>query len=137
MLRYLVLLERETHASVELLDAIDIDRVNPGTIIGEESGQGTTHDLGTVDDGDDSSVKAVAIGEDSVVDSHGLHDLDNAQGCTRDDTLFGLGGVQKANVVVHVVDILVVETLDILAHIDDILKILVLYIEEVRVKVRE
>lgn len=128
-----MLLEGKSSTTVKLLDAIDIDRVDLGSVVGEESSQRTTNDFRTVDDGDDSSVEAVTVGKDHVVDSNVLHDLDNSQGGARENALFGVGVVQEADVVVHVVNVLVVETLNILAHIDDVLKVLVLAISKDRV----
>lgn len=111
---------------MELLDTVDVDRVDLSTVVGEKGGEGTTNNLGAVDNGDDSSVEAVTVGKNSVVDSDIFHHLDQSEGGAGDDTLLGLGLVEEADVVVHIIDVLVVQTLDILADIDDVLEILVL-----------
>lgn len=123
---YLMFLELETNTTVELLDTIDINRVNLGTIVGQESGQRTTNNFGSVNDSNHSSVQAVSVRQDSVIDSDILHDLDQSQGCARNNTLLGLGLVQETNVMVHVVNVLVVKTFHILAHVDDVLEVLIL-----------
>ena len=121
-----MLLELEPNPTVELLDTIDVDRVDLGTVIGKEGSKGTTDNLGAVDDSDNPSVEAVAVRKNSVVDSDIFHDLDQSKWGAGNDALLGLGFVQEADVVVHVVDVLVVQTLDILADIDNVLKVLVL-----------
>ena len=122
-----MLLQLKADTTMVLLDAIDIDRVDLGTIVGEKSGEGTADDFGAIDDGDNSSVEAVTVGKYSVIDSDIFHDLDQSEGGAGDDTLLGLGLVEKADVVVHVVDVLVVQALDILADIDDVLEVLILH----------
>lgn len=121
-----MLLQLETNTAVELLDTIDINRVDLGTVVSEESGKWAANNLTAVDNGYDSAVEAVSVGENSVVDSDIFHDLDQTQGRAGDNTLLGLCGVQETDVVVHVVDVLVVQTLDILAHVYNVLKVLIL-----------
>lgn len=121
-----MLLQLETNAAVELLDAVDVDRVDLGTVVGKESGKRATNNLTAVDNGDDTAVEAVSVGENSVVNSDIFHDLDQTQGCAGENALLGLCGVQETDVVVHVVDVLVVQALDILAHVNNLLKVLIL-----------
>jgi len=133
-LPYLVHLQLKTNAAVVLLDTVNVNGVDLGAIVGKQSRQRATNNLGTVDDGDDPSMKAVAVGEDSVINSDILHDLDQSERCAGDDALLGVGLVQEANVVVHVVDVLVMKALDILAHIHDILEVLVLQVNSRKVE---
>lgn len=111
---------------MEFLDAVDVDRVNLGTVVGKEGGKRAANNLTAIDNGDDSAVETVSVGENSVIDSDIFHDLDQTQGCAGDNALFRLCFVQETDIVVHVVDVLVVQTLDILAHVNNVLKVLIL-----------
>lgn len=113
-------------AAGEELDAGDVDRVDGGAVVGEQRGEGSAVDLGAVDDGDGLAEEAVAGGEDGVVDLQVLEDLDDGEGRAGQDGLAQVGGrVEEADVVVHIVDVLVAEALDVLGQRDGLLDVLV------------
>lgn len=112
--------------SGEQLHARQIDAVHRRTVIGEQRRQGPAVDLGAVDDGDGLSEEAVPRREDGVVDLEVLEDLDDGEGGAGKDGLLEVaGGVEEADVVVHVVEVLVGEALDILGEGDGLLDVLV------------
>lgn len=116
----------DTLATGEELNAGDVDGVDGGAVVGEQRGQRAAVDLGTVDDGDGLAEEAVARGEDGVVDLQVLEDLDDGEGRAGQDGLAQvLGRVEEADVVVHVVDVLVAEALDVLGQGDGLLDVLV------------
>lgn len=121
----------QTLATSELLHTGNINTVHASTVIGQEGGQWATNDLGTVHHTDGVAEQTVAVGENRVVDVEVLEDLDVGQRGARQDALLALGlGVQEADVLVHVEDVTVAETLNILADIDDLLQVLVLTVVE-------
>ena len=113
-------------AAGEELDAGDVDAVDGGAVVGQQGGQGPAVDLGAVDDGNGLAEEAVAGGEDGVVDLQVLEDLDDGEGrAGQDRLLLVLGRVEEAHVVVHVVQVLVAHTLDVLGEVDRLLDVLV------------
>lgn len=52
-------------------------------------------------------MKPVTVREDSVVNPQILEDLDHGQWGTRQDTLFRVGRVEEANILVHVENVTV------------------------------
>lgn len=121
----------QTLATGELLHTGDINTVYASTIIGQQRGQWTANNLGTVHDTDSVTEQTVAVGKDSVVDVEVLEDLDVGQRGARQDALLALGlWIQEADVLVHVEDVTMAETLDILANIDDLLQVLVMTVVE-------
>lgn len=116
----------DTFSAGEDLDTGDIHRVDGGTVVGEESGKRSAVDLGSVDDGNGLAIESVSGSQDGVVDLQVLKDLDNCERSAREDGLLVvLGRVNEADVVVHVVNVLVTKTLDVLAEIDGLLDVLV------------
>jgi hypothetical protein len=117
----------DTLSSGEDLDTSDIYGVDGGTIVSEEGSERSAVDLGSVDDSDGLAEESVAGCQDGVVDLQILEDLDNSERSTRKDGLLAvLGRVNEANVVVHVVDVLMPKTLDVLAEINRLLDVLVM-----------
>jgi hypothetical protein len=124
----------QTLATGELLHTGDINTVHASTVIGKQRGQWTTNDLRAVHHTDRVTEQTVAVGKDSVVDVEVLEDLDVGQRGARQNALLALGlRVQEADILVHVEDVTMAETLDILANIDDLLQVLVLTVVEDRV----
>ena len=122
----LVALLLDTLAAGEELHAGDVDGIHGGAVVGEESGERAAVDLGAVDDRDGLAKEPVARGEDGVVDLEVLEDLDNGQrGAGQDGLLAVLRRVEEADVVVHVVQVLVAHALDVLAKVDSLLDVLV------------
>lgn len=75
--------------------------------------------------------QSVSVGQDGVVDIQVLEDLNVGKGSARQNALLALGfRVQEADVLVHVEDVLVAQTLDILADVHDLLQVLVLAVVE-------
>lgn len=102
-------------AAGEELDAGDVDAVDGGAVVGEQGGQRAAIDFAAVDHGDGLAEKAVAVGEDGVVDLQVLQGLNDGEGSAGEDGLLAVGGcVQEALVVVHVEQVGVAETLDVL-----------------------
>lgn len=118
--------ELDALAAGEELHAGEVDGVDGGAVVGEQGGEGPAVDFGAVDDGDGLAEEAVAVGEDGVVDLQVFEDLDDGEGRAGEDGLFGVGrGVEEADVVVHVVEVLVAETFDVLGERDGFLDVLV------------
>lgn len=117
-----MLLVAQTLASAESLHAGHVDRVDLSTIVCQQSSQGSSDDLTSVNDGNPSSPKSLSIIQDGVVDVQVFEDLDHSQRSAWQDGLLGVvGRIEEADVLVHVVDELGGETLDVLVHVDDIL----------------
>lgn len=117
-----VLLLAEPASTTELLHARHVHTVHLCAIIRQQRGQRPTYDLGAVDDGYPAAVQTVAVREDGVVDLEVLEDLDDGERGAGQDALLLVGGrVEEADVLVHVVDEVGREALDILALVDDIL----------------
>lgn len=75
--------------------------------------------------------QSVSVGQDGVVDVQILEDLNVGQRCAGQDALLALGfRVKEADVLVHVEDVAVAETLDIFGDIDYLLQVLVLAVVE-------
>lgn len=73
----------------------------------------------------------VAVGQNGVVDVEVLENLDNGQRCAGQDALLALGfRVQEADVLVHVEDVAVAQTLDVFGNIHNLLQVLVMSIVE-------
>lgn len=124
----------QTLASSELLHTGNIDTVHASTVIGQQRGQRATNNLRAVHHTDSVTEQPITVGKDGVVDVEVLEDLDVGQRGARQDALLALGfRVQEADVLVHVEDVAVAETLNILANIDDLLQVLVLPVVEDRV----
>lgn len=121
----------QTLTTSELLHTGNINTVHASTVIGQQSGQWAANNLGAVHHTDGVTEQTVTIGENGVVDVEILEDLDVGQRGARQDALLALGfGVQEADVLVHVEDVTVAETLDILTDIDNLLQVLVLTVVE-------
>lgn len=76
----------------------------------------------------------VSIRQNCVVDVQVLEDLNVREGRAREDAFLSLGlGVEEPDVLVHVEDVAVAKTLDILLYVDDLLQVLVLPVVEDRV----
>lgn len=113
-------------SSGEDLDTSDVDGVDGGAIVGEEGSKRSAVDLGSVDDSDSLSEKSVPGSQDGVVDLQILKDLDNSERSARKDGLLAvLRRVNEANVVVHVMDVLVSKTLNVLSKVNRLLDVLV------------
>ena len=75
--------------------------------------------------------QAVTIWQYCVVDVHILKNLDDSKRGAGQDALLTLSlRVQKTDVLVHVEDVAVTQSLDILGNIDDLLQVLVLTVVE-------
>lgn len=120
-------------AARELLDARDVDAVDARAIVGQQRRQRPTDHFGAVHHADRPAEQAVAVRQDRVVDVQVFEDLDHGERRAREDALDQLLIIQKPDVLVHVEDVLVAETLDVLGHRDDLLQVLVLAVVEDRV----
>jgi hypothetical protein len=124
----------QTLATSKLLHTGDINTVNRGTIISQQGGQRAADNLRPVHNTDSVAKQTISGGQDSVVDIEVLEDLDDGQRGAGQDALLALGlRVQEADVLVHVEDVAVAETLDIFGDVDDLLQVLVLAVVEDRV----
>lgn len=116
----------DTLSTGEDLNSGDINRVDGGAIVGKKTSQGTANDFGSVDDSDGLAKQSVAGSQDRVVDLEVLQNLDNRKGRARKNGLLAvLRGVQESNIVIHVVNVLMSKTLDVLGELDCLLDILV------------
>ena len=116
-------------AAGEDLDAGDVDAVDGGAVVGEEGGERPAVDLAAVDDGYGLAEEAVAVGEDGVVDLEVLEGLDDGQGGAGEDGFLLVGGgVEEADVVVHVEEVGVAEAFDVLGEGDGLLDVAVLLV---------
>lgn len=114
-------------AASEDLDAGDVDGVDGGAVVGEQSSERATVNLATVDDGDGLAEQAVAVGEDGIVDLQVLEGLDDGERSAGEDGLLQVGGrVEEADVMVHVEEVGVAETFDVFGEGDGLLDVLVL-----------
>lgn len=120
-------------ATRELLHTCDVDAVDAGAVVGQQRGERPAHHLGAIDHTYRASEQAVPVRQDRVVDVQVLQDLDHGQRRARQNGFHGLLVVQEPNVLVHVEDVLVAEALDVLAHIHNLLQVLVLSVVEDRV----
>jgi hypothetical protein len=124
----------QTLATSKLLHTGDINTVNRGAIISQQGSQRAANNLRPVHNADSVTEQTVSGGQDSVVDIEVLEDLDDGQRGAGQDALLALGlRVQEADVLVHVEDVAVAETLDIFGDVDDLLQVLVLAVVEDRV----
>jgi len=115
----------------ELLHTGDINTVHTSSVVGQQRSKRTSHDLGSVHNANGVTEQSVSVGQDGVVDVQVLEDLNVGQRCAGQDALLALGfRVQEADVLVHVEDVAVAETLDIFGDIDYLLQVLVLAVVE-------
>lgn len=118
-------------ATSKFLHASDINTVNASAIIGQQRSQRTTNNLRPVHNANSVTEQTIASGKNSVVDVEVLEDLNGGQRGARQDALLALGlGVQVADVLVHVEDVAVAQTLDILGDINNLLQVLILAVVE-------
>jgi hypothetical protein len=78
-------------------------------------------------------VEPVSVGQNSVVYSQVLEDLDDGERSAGEDALLRVPVVEEADVLVHVEDVLMRQTLYILVDGDNLLKVLVLAIAKDRI----
>lgn len=118
----------------ELLHASDINTVNASAIVGKQGSKRPSNDLRPVHHANGVAEETVSVRQNGVVDVEVLEDLDVGQRGAGQDGLLALGfAVQEPNVLVHVEDVAVAETLDVLGHINYLLQVLVLAVVEDRV----
>lgn len=121
----------QTLATSKLVDTSDINTVNTSTVISQQSSKRATHNFRTVDNTNRVTEQSISVGQDGVVDVQVLEDLNVGKGSAGQNALLALGfRVQEADVLVHVEDVLVAQTLDILADVHDLLQVLVLAVVE-------
>ena len=117
-----VLLFPEPGAPAESLHASHIDRVHFGAVVCQKRSERPAHDFRAVDDCDSAPVQPASILEDRVVDLQMFQNLDNGEWGAGQDALLLVGGrIQKSSVLVHVVDKVGSQALDILALRHDVL----------------
>lgn len=116
----------QTLTSVVQLNIVDVLGVDASAVVGQQGSQRSSDHLRPVDDCNGAAVEAVAVGQNGVVDLEVLKDLDNGEGRAREDALALLCVVEEADVAVHVGNVLMRQTLDVLVHIHDLLQVLVL-----------
>jgi hypothetical protein len=115
----------------ELLHTSDINTVHTSSVIGQQSSKRASYDLGPVHNANGVAEQSVSVRQNSVVDVQVLEDLNVGQRRAGQDALLALGfGVEEADVLVHVEDVAVAETFDILGDIDYLLQVLVLAVVE-------
>lgn len=116
----LVLLLAQSMSTAELLHTGDIYRVYLCSVIREQRCERSTHDLGAVDHGYPASEQPLSIIQESVVDLQVFEDLDAGQRSARQNRLLlVVRRVEEADVLIHVVDEVRAQTLDILVHGDN------------------
>lgn len=120
----------EALAAVELLHVVDVNGVNAGPVVGQESSERPAHNLGSVDDCDGVPVQTVPIRQDGLVDLQVLEDLYEREGRARENALFLPFVVEKPLVLIQVEQILVAQAFDVLFSIDYLLEVLILSIAE-------
>ena len=113
-------------ASCELLHALHIDTINARAIIRQQRRQRPSHNLAPIYNADRVAEESVPVRQDGIVDTQVLEDLYYREGRAGQDGLFGRFGIEEADVLVHVEDVLVGKAFDILIYRDDLLHILVL-----------
>jgi len=116
----------KSNASGELLNVIDVDAVHVCAVVGKQGCQWPSYDFTAVDDSDGAAMQPVTIGQNGVVDAQVLKDLDNSQGGARQNALLSGGRVKEANVLVHIEEIAMRQSLDVLVDGNDLLQVLVL-----------
>jgi hypothetical protein len=100
-----MLLVAQTLASAESLHASHIDRVDFSAIVCQQSSQGSSDNLASIDDCNSSSPESLSIVQDGIVDIEVFEDLDHGQRSAGQNRLLGvMGRIEEANVLVHVVD---------------------------------
>jgi hypothetical protein len=124
----------QSNATGKLLHTGDINTVDAGAIIRQKRSKWPPHHLRPVDDADSVPEQPVSIGQNGVVDVEVLQNLDVGQRGAGQDALLTLGlRVQEPDVLIHVEDVAVAQTLDVLADVHDLLQVLVLSVVEDRV----
>lgn len=129
----LVLALADALAARELLHARHVDAVHARAVVGQQGRERPAHDLGAVDHAHGAAEQTVPVGQDRVVDVQVFEDLDHGERRARQDRLDRLPVVEEPDVLVHVEDVLVAQALDVLAHRDNLLQVLVLSVVEDRV----
>lgn len=123
---YFVTRGLDTLPTSEDIHAIEINGVDFGTIIGEESCKWPTDDFRAVDNGDGFAKQTVSIREDGVIDLEIFQNLDYGEWGARENRLLGFLLIEEPNVLVHVEKVVVAESFDIFCGIDKVLDIAVL-----------
>ena len=107
----------DAFAAGEELNPGDVDRVHLRAVVGQQCRQGTAVDFAAVDDSDRLTEEAVARRQDRVVDLQMLERLDEGQRRARQDGLLLVRRrIEEADVMIHVVNVLVAETLHVLVQ---------------------
>lgn len=126
-LQHLVLRLADALASRELLHAAHVDAVDVRAVVGEEGRERSADDFAAVHDADRVPEEPVAVGQDRVVDAQVLEDFDDRERRAGEDGLALRGcGVEEADVLVHVEDVLVGEAFDVFGEGDELLQVLIL-----------
>mgnify|MGYP007002795151 CR=1 FL=1 len=106
---------------------MNINRVDLGSIIGQEGGQGPSDHFASIDNHHRSVVQLISVGGVLVVhNSTVLQHLDDRQRSTGNDRLQVLPPADVADVVVHVETVEVTEPLHVLEWVDAILDVLIM-----------
>lgn len=130
LFHHLVLSLLDPFPSGELLNSRNVHAVDTSTIIGQQRRQRPSHDFTPVDDADRVPKKPVSVRQDDVVNVQVLQDLDHSQRRAWQDTLLRTRAIQISDVLVHVENVAMAETLDIFGDVDDLLEVLILTIVE-------
>ncbi|KAG9796358.1 hypothetical protein KCU88_g239, partial [Aureobasidium melanogenum] len=109
-------------ATRELLHARDIDTINTSAIVGQQGRQRPTDHFGPINNTNRAPEQPVSVGQDRVVNVQILQNLNHRQRRAWQDGFHGLLLVQKPDVLVHVENVLVTESLDVLGHVHDLLQ---------------
>lgn len=121
----------QTLTASELLNTGDIDTVDAGTVVGQQSSERATNHLGAVHNTDSVSEEAITVRQYRVVDVEVFEDLNDSERGAGEDALLSLGlGIKETNVLVHVENVTVAQTLYILIYVDNLLQVLVLAVVE-------
>lgn len=123
-----VLLVSQPVTSVVGLDVVDVHGVDGGPVVGQQGGQGSADDFGSVHHSHGLTVESVTVVQHVVVGTNVLQDLDDGQGGAGQDRLHCLLLVQVSHIVVHVGNVLEVQALDVLVHRHTLLQVLVLLV---------
>jgi hypothetical protein len=123
----------DAFTSSELLYASYIHAVHASSIVSEQSSKWPSHHFTSVYHTNRMAEESISIWQYGVVNTKVLQYLDHSQRCARNNALLCVRVVEKPDVLIHVEDISVTQTLNIFGNIDYLLQILILSIVEYRV----
>jgi hypothetical protein len=110
----------------EDIHAIQINGVDFGAVICEESRKWPANDLRAVYNGDGFAKQTISVREDGVVDLEIFQNFDYGEWRAGENRLLGFLLIEKSDILIHVEEIVVAESFDIFCGIDKVLNVTVL-----------